>query len=502
MVTEGNRSIAGRGPRATLARGTPRGVTRLLACAGVAVGALGGCTLITDSFLTNDFSGDPFPVNIDTTSGAIMVGMRHPGLGDRPAVLDLLSPFTVIDQDPALDPTVSYVDLTLLGARNPSGPLDLSTVVPRAVFPEAQLVALHPCNDECDAGDLGCDPAQCNVGVAAARQPFQGIIGADVLAGDAVRLRLGDNQLFVLPDIGGSDRGRTLDCDAVFDSPYRGGGTLVISGTELPFGNRRITLQACLGEDPDPGPTPAVAALNQNGTDALLVVSTSIGTSILDEAAYQRYLLAHPAAPALANLPMDSVYLPSGLVSGHRTTIDRLALVAISTSNALSPCRQLYAHRLLTTYALPPDLCQVNSNGVSLFDCPCKDGSPLCPVPAIVELTPPAGIDVLVVSDDDPTLQALRAELRPDQPEVDGLLGTNALRTAEIDVDYPHDRLLARCPGGNCSARPQLAQASDICQINRCITGRVTAPNCPGGTSLCDPVAGACPPVPPATPPD
>ncbi|HET7506696.1 MAG TPA: hypothetical protein VFK02_37000, partial [Kofleriaceae bacterium] len=83
---------------------------------------LGGCTLITDSFLSNDFSGDPFPVNVDTTSGAILVGMRQPDLDDRPAVLDLLSPFTVIDHQDD-DPSVAYVPLTLLGQRQPGGAL-------------------------------------------------------------------------------------------------------------------------------------------------------------------------------------------------------------------------------------------------------------------------------------------------------------------------------------------------------------------------------------------
>jgi hypothetical protein len=411
-------------------------------------------------------------------------------------VLDLLSPFTVIDQDPDTLPSVSTVDITLLGkglASDPlGGPIDLSTALPRARFIEAQLIALHPCAP---------NTPTCNVGPTGSR-PFAGILGADVLAGDAVRLRLGDNQLFVLPDVGGSDRGRSLDCDAVFDSPYRGGGTLVIAGTELPFGNRRITLQACLGQGPDPDPGPGLDAMpdgtafRQQGSDALFVVSTSIGTSILDEAAYGRYRIAHPEAPEFTTLPPDSVYLPSGLVTGRRATIDRLALVATSTSNALAPCRQVYAHRLLTAFKLTDPECTRDSSGNSSFDCPCENGDTSCAVPAILELTPPAGVDVLVVPDTEPTLQALRTELRPDQPEVDGLLGTDVLRTAEIDVDYPHDRLLARCPGGNCNVRPQLAQSSDVCQINRCIIGGPAPPGCPGGRVLCDPLHDPLSPCP------
>jgi len=463
--------------------------TAAFACAGVVIGALGGCTLITDSFLTNDFSGDPFPINVDTTSGAIVVGLRQAGADDRVAVLDLLSPITVADQDPKLAPSLSNVDLTLLGTATPGGPIDLSTAVPRARFPEAQLVALHPCT--CDPSDTGCDPTQCNVGTAAAPQAFQAIIGADALAGDAVRLRLADDQIFILPDVGGNDSGRSRDCDAVFDSPYRGGGTLVFPTTELAFGNRRITLQACLGQDPDPGPMPALSAIRQHGTDALFVVSTSVGLSILGQTAYERYLIAvandglNPPPLPFEQLPPGSVYLPSGKVlDGRLASIDRMALVATSTSNGLSPCRQIYAHELVADGPLavssenPNDSrsCDLVTGG----DCPCKDSSKFCAVPAVLELNPPAGIDILVVPDIEPTLQSLRAELRPDQPEVDGILGTEVLRSAEIDVDYPHDRLLARCPAGtSCFVRPQLAQEKDRCQINRCISTTSSPLGCP-----------------------
>jgi hypothetical protein len=430
--------------------------------AGALAAVLGGCTLITDSFLTNEFSGDPFPLKVDAASGALMVGVRQSNEDkDRVAVLDLLSPFTVsvIEKHPGdqrFDPRVSFVDLTLLGERA-SGQLDL----PRARFPEAQVLSLHPCENECGPDDVGCDSQACNVGAPGATRPFEAIVGADVLAGDAVRLRLGDDQLFVLADIGGTDGSRSHACDAVFDSPYRGGGTLVVLGTELPFGNRRITLQSCLGPNPDVDPDHRLSQ-DQRGADALLVVSTSIGISILGETAYARYRGAHLAAsppiPPLEALPEASVYLPSGLVTGRRATIDALALVAATSSNALAPCRQVYAHHLLTAQ---------NCDGV--VDCPCPMNNDFCAVPAVLELNPELGIDFLVVSDDNGTLQALRTELRPDQPEVDGLLGTNALRAAEIDVDYPHDRLIGRCAQDRCSARPQLSEPRQRVQVRGCL---------------------------------
>ncbi len=418
---------------------------------------LGGCSLITDSFVSNDFSGDPLPVEIDLTSGAVMVGL-HPEKPDgdgisRPAVLDVLSPLTIIDPGPDSVPQVSFVDLTLLG----DSPLASNQTVPRARFPEAQLLAVHPCNSvEADADGV------CHVGPTG-ETIYQSIIGADALAGDAIRLRLGDRRLFVLPDVGGSDRARSFDCDAVFDSPYRGGGTLVIAGTELSFGNRRIVLQACLSPHPDARPQAA------RGSDALFVLSTGIGTSIIGQTAYNRYLELHPEQPALASLPEDSVYMPGGILRGQRGMIDTLSLVAAPGGNDLSPCRQIYAHRALAPASLGDD-CKTTTGD----DCPCDDGTTFCNVPAIVELTPPGGIAVLVISDTDSTLQALRAELRPDQPEVDGILGTDVLRGAELDIDYPHDRLLARCAGGDCCVRPELTSEDDRDGINRCITHQAT----------------------------
>lgn len=471
-------------------RALRRGLAGLLTSALIAATS---CTLITDSFLTNDFSGDPFPVSVDTSTGAIVVGMRQDGEAARIAVLDLLSPLTVIDQSPTEIPSLTYAGVTLLGMRGPDQ-FDL----PRARFPGAQLVGLHPCADDCNAGDPDCDPEPCRVGTAGALRDFQSVIGADMLAGDAVRLRLGDEQLFVLPDVGGPDRDRTLACEAVFSSPYRGGGTLVIAGTELAFGNRRITVQACLGHEPDPPldltPDPAngelpryVTALTGTigkGTDALLVVSTSIGISILGEAVYRRYQASHDGAPAVEDLPRDMVYLPSGPVFGGRATISRLALVAAPTTNALAPCRQVYAHRLLTAHRIGDITIDCANRGQlpapGKIDCPCENDDPFCPVPAVLELSPAQSpIDVLVVADTDPTLQALRTELRPDQPELDGVLGTNALRTAELDVDYPHDRLLARCAGDGCVTRPQLATICDRTAINRCIYGTEVPLDCP-----------------------
>jgi len=411
-----------------------------LALGGLLGGLLGGCSLITDSFATNDFSGDTFPVDVETSSGAVVLGVRQAGVPDRTGVLDLLAPLTLVDPGAGIDPEVTYTDLMLLGARGPGGPLE----VPRAALDEAQVISLHPCQD-----------TDCVVGTAGATQPYTAVIGANVLAGDAVRLRLGASQVFVLADIGGEDRPRAYACDAVFPSPYVGGGTLVIAGTELGFTGRRVALQACLGANPDPG-----APQLQRGADALFVASTAIGRTILGASAYTRYRAAHPEAPALETLPDGVVFMPSGPVTGKLTALSNLALVASTTSSPHAPCRQVYAHHLLTL-----------ADCADGQDCPCETED-FCAVPAVLELAPAAGVEVLIVGDDNPTLQSLRTELRPGQPELDGILGTQVLPPAELDVDYPHNRLLGRCfaPGTpECTARPALPERTDRDHVQGCL---------------------------------
>jgi hypothetical protein len=99
-----------------------------------------GCDYVTDGFTTNDFSGDPFPFGVETTSGAIVIGMQPSGDTLRNAVLDLLSPVTTIDHGADALQTIEFPDITLDGTRGPNGPLDL----PRAKLAGHQLLTLHP----------------------------------------------------------------------------------------------------------------------------------------------------------------------------------------------------------------------------------------------------------------------------------------------------------------------------------------------------------------------
>jgi hypothetical protein len=407
----------------------------MLLAVGVAV-AVAGCSSVIDkltsSGATNEFSGDPFPTGIDDSSGAVLVGVQEAGSNaQRIAVLDVLSPLTLIDRGLGVPISIEETDLTVLGARTPGGELDL----PRARFTSQQVVTLHPCRT-----------AECAVGTGSNPRPFNALIGLDAFTGDALRLRLADDEIFILPDIAGSDERRGRVCDAVLDSPFRGGGTLVIGGTEVPFTNLRTAIDACIA--PEPSQTATQAA---RGLDVLMVASTAIGTSLLSRTAYGRlrelYTVRGITLPTIDMLPEQTVLLPSGPTVGNLTRIPSIALVGNSGSNPRAPCRQMWASHLLGTHDCEPG-----------DDCPCTGSDTICGVPSVTEIQPDLGISILVVPDTEATLQSLRTELRPDRPEVDGILGTEALELLELDVDYTHDRLLARCTDRQrCGARIALS---------------------------------------------
>jgi hypothetical protein len=409
-------------------------VAAALLCAAVA-----GCNYLTGSFDTDEFSGDPFPILVDHASGALVVGVQESGSSaTHQAVLDIMSPITLFDRGVTSEPRIDYRDLTLLGARTPGGPLDL----PRAHLVDKRVLTLHPCTTTI-----------CTVGTEAEPRPLGALLGLDVFAGDALRLRLASDEIFVLPDIAGSEVHRGRSCDATLGSPFRGGGTLLLGGTEVSFTNWRIAIDACIA------PRPArLITQSARGVDVLLVLSTAIGTSLLSETAYARVRALDPSLPALDALTVGTVLLPSGPVDGRLVDLPSIALVGNSGSSPRAPCRQMWASHLLAERD-----CRLGD------DCPCA-GESFCSVPAIVELAPATGIPVLVVPDSQPTLHALRTELRPDRPEVDGILGTTAIEALELDIDPAHDRLLARCVDRTtCGARAALLDRAARSYVTGCL---------------------------------
>lgn len=429
--------------------------SRLGALAGLAAFGLGllaagaGCDLITEPFNTNDFSGDPYPIDIKLDNGAVLLSTRE-SVGEKASLLDVLAPFSIIDSGKASAPVSVRSRSLLLLSEPPASPGQL---VARARL-SGSIIELHPCE-----GDLVCE-----VGADGNVSPVQVTVGADLLAGDALRLSLAQKQLFLFPDIAGSDAERARVCDAVFSGPFRGGGTLLIGGTELPFVGRRIAIPTCAKPVPlvPPPPDPPPGGIpRQRGVDLLLMMSTSVGITLLSESAYERYRIYAGGAPSAA-LPAGSVTLVSGTIEGRRASLASLALVGKSTERGA--CGDVFAHRFLTE----SEECTPNTPG-----CPCTRLP--CGAPAVMEL--PEAVEVLIIPDSTPLLAGLRVELHPDEAEVDGVLGTDVLRRMTLDIDYPNNRVLMRCSPGpeddaTCVARPELPNNTELdyrCRVNACL---------------------------------
>jgi len=380
------------------------------------VAALGGALLLAGCGCEHGVISDGYPIDVDMSGGPVMASIREGDGATRAAVIDLLAPLTVLDTDADAPPSRRCADLTLLDTGG----------VPRAHL-ACTATVLH-----------ACPGTTCQVG-SVTPVAVEAVIGGDAFAPGAVRFDFVAGQLSIFPDIAGDGPARGRLCEAQISDPFRGGGTLFLGGSEVSFPARRITVGACLSYDPEED----AELTSDGGADAQLVLSTGIGPTLLSESAYERWRAASGTGEPVAALPTGSVWMPSGEVTGRAATIDRVALVG-GYDDRRGPCRQVYAHRLLSIRDCDGD-----------DDCPCADGR-ICRVPSIVELAPADPIAVLVIPDDDPMLQALRTELRPRTAEVDGILGTGALAATSIDVDPPNNRVLVRCEAAGCRVRPEL----------------------------------------------
>ena len=388
---------------------------------------------------------DPFPIRFDNARGPVILGVDV-GDGRVPAVLDTLAPVTVIDPvaagRPVEEPRRRRVEVTLLGLDQEG----LATV-PRARFPDTSAIELHPCS-----GD-----SLCRIGGAADAVEFGALLGTDILGRASLRIDFAAHELRFFPEMAGTEADLTSDCQAVFSSAFAGGGTILVGGTEVPYSGRRAVIGACLDQEGAPDDV-------ERGTDTLLAISTGTGISLLSASAYDRYAAA-TGAPGRRDLPFATVYLASGPTEVQMTEIGRVALAGSLSeeSGERGPCRELYLNRLMSVNACSPG----RDGGPAVTPCPCPEQNDFCRTAAAVDLTGP--IAVGVVPDDNPLLQSLRDELRPERPELDGILGAAALGPLRIELDYPNGRMVARCrvPIG-CKTLPAVRSESSLDDLERC----------------------------------
>lgn len=401
---------------------------------------------------------DQFPVEVDTTSGPVLIELDSNGDDRFLAVVDTMSPLTIVDGfragDEVATPRRRNIDLTLYATDGSTNP------VARTRYTGVDVLDIHPCPVQVTDPDNPPPEQECQLGPGGSQRTINGVLGSDLLSRNAVRFDFSASTINFFPDIAGDDAARGRACDAVFSSPFHGGGTLRISGAEISFTGRRIALGACLAFD-------ARADINEidRGVDALFLVSTALGTSIISESTYARYRAFVDGTPALASLPTETVHLISGAVTARRASINQMALVGEEADDR-GPCKEMFANHFMAVQGCnAPDFAG---------DCPCTDAN-FCRTGAVLELSTDgdaSGIDVLVIGDSHPLLQELRDELRPGLPEVDGILGVDTLSALSMDIDYPNNRVVARCTDSNravCAARPKVLTIDSAPEVDSCV---------------------------------
>jgi hypothetical protein len=379
-------------------------------------------------------------------------------------VIDTGSPFTILAAPSAANPQTNpgSWDLYQAGVSvPPSTPFPL-----RASFRGWDVIGvpLYP------AGDPTYFPG--------------GVLGADLLRGYSIEFRFGA----LCPD-GGSALCSSMtfwnhlgeDASLLEDAGYAvvnftafGGGEITAEGDPDFLGLRgplnvpptRVVLRACALPDafsPVTGSAKLSRALlasckngqdasNQaSGVDLSLMIDTGVGPLVLSASAWTRVVAAAvkagltpplpsvpatPAGPSLPPLYVATWYKPIDVLLW--ATIPRFVLINLEagTDNDPGPCVELGRSRRTELVAYQNQM--VTNPAPGLCGAPCdvdpNNTGEAANSAAYLEIS--GQIPVAVISDDDQFLQGLRFDVLPEGPELDGLVGANALGRSRLELDY------------------------------------------------------------------
>ena len=205
-------------------------------------------------------------------------------------------------------------------------------------------------------------------------------------------------------------------------------------------GSPRLSIPACA--------TARDAVAQSSGVDLSLMIDTGVGPLVLAASAWQRVVaaglvseptaLALPAAPSAPSgaPPLRIATWPDPIDVLLWTTIPRYALVnlEVGANDDPGPCVELARARRteIVSYNTVTDPARELCGARCDVD-PTNSGVAQNSA-AYLEVS--GEVPVAVISDDEPFLQALRFDVLPEGPELDGLVGAAALGRARLELDY------------------------------------------------------------------
>jgi hypothetical protein len=253
----------------------------------------------------------------------------------------------------------------------------------------------------------------------------------------------------------------------------------------------RVVLRACAVPDPfTPAVEPAACCkrgdeiTNATGVDLALLLATGVGPMVLTQSAFARVAAKITPTPTMTAADLLVATWPTP-IPAEWTTIPRFALVdggEPPPTGDEGPCVDLGRSRRIEWTAV-----QAVTAGqmqtpfavhapVSACVQPC-DTDPSetgVALSSAAYLEVGGAIPVAVVNDAEPYLQALRFDIRPEGPDIDGVVGAAALGAARLELDYLSDtpRAIISCELGTpreaCYAAARCPRLPDTTQQHLC----------------------------------
>jgi hypothetical protein len=411
---------------------------------------------------------DTYPIPLSRAAAGELLASFEAPQGPTPGLVDTGSPVSFWAASEELGPArVVRRDLTLLGSPAPLSPAPVRARLHDVLTIEAPL------------GTVGTDA-----------QPLAplAVLGSDVLARFSVEFAFAIPQMTFWRRQPANDGYLGSVGYAVLQLPRRGGGELLAVdpkdslGRRQPhrFGPSRLLLRTCavpaIFDRAQPAPTrccPGEERRFSTGTDLALLLATGVGPVVLGRNAWERVRAQMPAGTAPALTP-GSLHVPYAArpVPALFTQLPRIVLVDAEADpdNDPGPCGELARARRLELVAIS----QSANAQRAACSLPCDrdptDRTRAQNSAAYVELD--GALEVAVVEDTVPFLQAIRLEVRPRGPEVDGLLGAAALASTRVELDYrsPETRAIFSCdPVAAAPAGTATGTANNNCRaVGRC----------------------------------
>ena len=345
------------------------------------------------------------------------------------------------------------------------------------------------------------------------------VLGADVLRGFSLQIDFSARALTFwsgqrAPDsfLGAAQCSGTIDapaCFALLHFNLIGGGELTavsepdflgLTGP-VEFSASRLLLRACAAPAPadprggaDQQPScctrsaavtfPSATSVEQlgygpTGTDLSLVVATGLGPTVLSASTWTKIASNWSKIPGVDPLPEPAAgpplyfpALPDPVTDVTWAELPRIALVDLESDSTTDPgaCVELARSRRLEwverrrAEGKPycPQLCDMDTR------------EPTKAQNAAGYLERAGGLTVAIVPDGASVLQAVRTELRQQGPQVDGFLGTEALASTRMEIDYGANpaRVVFSCAPGSdratCLASPRCPRQASPSDLHSC----------------------------------